>query len=288
MSKYIHACILSATLLCSIACAGRPLFKYAHPHVSMVELPLRIRSHLPEVQIQIGPYKHWVMLDLGGGNGLTLHPSILKQTKPSYTGRKRAYRNMKGQTFSAREFTLSTLTLGGLSLRHFRGYEHLYAKNFAPPNKNGTLGHAFLRKFGVLIDYKKKRLRLYPPKQILWKKDAKGVVIPFSLDGYGVISRGSLAGEAVRFLWDTGATHSIIKPTSVRRRLATDSSKSSKQQHSHRWTPTSLKLAGQHIQPLSFQFFSFQLPPVDGYLGANIFARYRVWIDFHRRKILLQ
>jgi hypothetical protein len=99
-----------------------------------------------------------LMLDTGAGWAtVTLTPAALERLDVTYTGGAVTHRDAEGKLYRAREFTIPSLTVGGLELTNVPAYENLTS----PPGFDGYVGLGLLRNFNVLIDYGARKMTLY-------------------------------------------------------------------------------------------------------------------------------
>lgn len=142
-------------------------------------------------------------------------------------------------------------------------------------NKDGIIGISLFKDQKLIIDYSAKKViffnnKLLPKsyRSLKWKK------FDLEMSDDGLVISGNIGSKAVRFLIDTGATASILKPSFV------DENTQQGQK-----IEKSISFNNFNIRNIKFYLHEFQEPQVDGILGYNFFLRQVVCLDLIESKI---
>jgi len=105
--------------------------------------------------------------------------------------------------------------------------------------------------------------------------------LPFRRTGEGIVTRGRSGGRPLSLIWDTGASHSVI-----RSRAAGDAPARREGEHTLVELP-SITVAGSELGEVGFVVIDFRYPHADAILGNNFLMRRPFRIDFQARVIHL-
>jgi hypothetical protein len=144
----------------------------------------------------------------------------------------------------------------------------------------GRIGWPFFKPYFSFFDFSR--------SVILLGGDKKGGVshsldqfikTPFKLEKMGVVfSLDTDVGEK-KFLLDTGATHSMIKPSAV---------SSSPQEESSRWFRSKLGTPEMNLENWKFLLVEMPFTELDGILGCDFFLKHKICIDFENRLLYIR
>jgi len=261
------------------SCAPRQHFEIINPSANIVEIPIDLTSGAPLVTVTIEGKNIPLLLDLGGFSTISLTDSILNLLQPEYTGKKREFVDAFGQAFTVRDYILPECTVGSLTLKNIEATEDKFNQRVPTGAKNGYVGLGFLSHFTVILDYPAKKLVLIKEGESLPKEYQN---IEWSFEkfwGMGVRSHLVIDGEEKEFVWDTGASHSIIRSDAVKReRIANESGRPM-------FYANNLEAGTDLIGPLDFIVLDFDEPKVDGIIGHNFFEKHVVIINFDTKKV---
>ena len=127
--------------------------------VLVATLPLGANHGLPEVELRVDGTPVRVLIDTGAYTGIALRPALVPPSA-RFAGQRR-FRDARGQSHEAREFSLDRLELAGLVERDVHGQELVHAPDFAPPNRDGYVGRELLSRWRLLFDVPAGRLQLH-------------------------------------------------------------------------------------------------------------------------------
>lgn len=248
-----------------------------------VRVPIVSRQGGPVVDVRIGEKTLPLLLDLGGFDTIALSPEALENLQVAWTGKTRIVQDALGNAFRSREYRLPDVTLGPWTWSDLTGNEYHHRQQTTAALRNGYLGLGLLRRFTLIIDQPRGTLVLLKPGDPVPREYPVDwwIEVPFSTGGSGVRTAASMRGRELRVVWDTGASHSLLKPA-----LADPAGVSKVGTHPRFTTPTFV-LAGREFGPLEFVLMDFREPPADVLLGQNFLATRPVLIDFARRRLAI-
>lgn len=270
---------LASALLCG-ACAVIPSAPGGAPQ-PLADIPIEIRHGLPTVDVRVSGETLKLFLDLGGHRAIALTASELSRAKVRFLARTNQFRNSSGQIMESRQFIAENVFLGHLPLGDLEGGESIFGDD-APPDRNGYIGMPVLGRYLLVVDYPAKRVRPYK------SGDAEALASECGTKTFTIALVNGIAqsvgstehGDRV-FLWDTGATHNVIRPTA----LPPDTARGRRIDDGPPVVNLDkLKLGEHDIGSQEFRLVQFGAPAVDAYLGAGLFASRRVCLDIPQGK----
>jgi len=270
-------------LLAAGACAT-PVEAPPPAEVGVVRVPLTLEGGMPWVEAKIGGRPVRLLLDLGGFDAVALIPDELKEIQVTWTGKSRTTFSAMGEAATAREYVLPEVELGGILFPEVKGYEDLlHGKNRAVA-RAGYLGLGILRRFRIVIDYPARQLVLIwpdaPTPEPYDVQDWPTVECEAGKDG--VVARAKVNGIDRLFVWDTGATHCVLK-------TGLEGAAPVRQIEGHPFAAVaSFSLVNEEFGPLDFALLDFKMPKADGFIGYSFFAKHAVYVDFANRKLSVE
>lgn len=208
-------------------------------------LPFELQRQLPILTVQVDDRPATLILDLGGAAALALRPDW-----PAEDGH--------GDAPTAR------VRLPGGELENLPAT--IWKKTGIPPGIDGYLGFGYLQRFNLVFDYARRQARLYARGAPHGECRAQ----PARLSRLGSLPYVQLDYEGQPLLMglDTGANQSLIK---AGRPGAAPGDKTR--------SIDGATLAGQRSNPGPLLIMALPIPTLDGLLGYDFFARYRVCLD---------
>jgi hypothetical protein len=264
---------LATVLLCG-ACSIVP--ERAQP---LADIPIEIRHRLPTVDVRVAGQPLKLFLDLGGHQAIALTPSELLRVPVRFRDSSDKFRNSTGEVLISRRFVAGKVFLGSLSLGDLEGGESIFGDS-VPPDRNGYIGMPVLGRYLLVLDFPQKRVRMYHSGDTAaMKSECGGETFAIRLEKGIAVSTGSTEHGDRLFIWDTGATDNVVRPSALPPEKA----------WGHRIddgppvvTLEHLKLGGRDIGPQTFRLVQFGAPDVDAYLGADLFSSRRVCLDVRK------
>jgi len=266
----VNVCLLTA---CTIA----PLHS-ASDIAPLIELPIVLRNGLPTVTVVVAGTSLDLFLDLAGHNTISLTAEELARVPVRYLDAADRYRNSSGTTFTARRFVAPHVVAAGYSVGDLEGGEYVLPSTGGPPDRNGYLGHGFLTKYLLVLDYPSRRVRLYRPgDQNAFKAECGAPQFAVTNRGGFTTSFADTEYGPISVLWDTGATHNFLRPSAVPAvvKLARKIDEGEPV-----ISILEVDLGNGNIGPLDFRLLSFAAPDVDATFGTGLFATRKVCFDF--------
>jgi hypothetical protein len=208
-------------------------------------LPFELSQQLPLLKLQVDDRPATLILDLGGAAPLALRPDW-PADDPKTDARTKRVRLPGGE--------LETLPAT------------VWKRTSIPPGIDGYLGFAYLQRFNLVFDYAKRQARLYPRGAAHGECRAK----PAALSRLGSLPyvQFDYSGQTLLMGLDTGANQNLIKPGRPGTALS-DTKRSI----------DGASLAAQATTPGPLLVMELPIPTLDGLLGYDFFARYRVCLD---------
>lgn len=291
--------LFCAALCCGCAEGERPLYEKLEPppgEFTSVDIPLRFERGMPYLTIQAQGKE--IELDLDTGANMVTFGLTGKDLEGMN------YKEVGGPVGTVmiygsatyRRFVLPEARLGSLV---YRGVLCDKALTFAPRRaRRGHMGITLLRDFGVLLDYRASKMTLYrrglaPAGLDAWQR------VPFATSANLVLLRGKLKGspQELGFILDTGAIGiNDANGESANTMKGSTFEKVKDLPHTAEnnfriMRAQPLELEGQPLDGLNFIFNDGLTVPPDfdgGLLGYDLFAKYRVFVDFAKSELYLQ
>ena len=246
----------------------------------LADIPIELRHGLPTMDVVVGGETLKLFLDLGGYQPISLTASEMERAKVTMLPRVTHFRNSEGQAFEARQFLAGKVRIAGFELGDLEGGEALHGKS-GPPDGNGDIGRPVVDHYLLVLDYPQKHIRLYASGDDAAMRAECGSR-RFRIDAVDGVVRSIVETEFGPrvFLWDTGATHNMVRPAVLPReavaaaRKIDDGPPVAELQH--------LALNGHDVGMQPFRLIEFSAPMVDGYLGAGILSSHKVCLDIPR------
>ncbi len=208
-------------------------------------LPFELRQQLPLLSVQIDDRPATLILDLGGASPLALRPDWPADDAKTDARSKRV--RLPGGEL---ETLLATV----------------WKKTSIPPGIDGYLGFAYLQRFNLVFDYAKRQARLFPRGAA--HGECRATPVALSRLGSLPYVQFDYSGQTLLMGLDTGANQNLIKPGRPGTVLS-DKTRSI----------DGASLAGQRTAPGPLLVMELPIPTLDGLLGYDFFAHYRVCLD---------
>lgn len=238
------------------------------------EVELGIDQRLPTVPVEIAGHTYPLMLDLGDGRRITLSPAVVAEVQPRFTGRTLRSVDAMGNRLVTRELEVAELRLGARTLRGVLGFEDIEEPSYRSPNPHGSVGRRFFEDdAALLVDFPRRRLTVLDRRQAE-AFQANLTCIPFEPEGFGIVSEVETDQGPLTVVWDTGAQHSLLKDE-----RATSEGKPRMEQRNLR--------IGDRVYSVEFAAFPFEEPPVDAYLGYDLFSAHAVYFNLSERCLVV-
>jgi hypothetical protein len=268
--------ILASVLLCGACSIAPPQAQHTPP---LADIPVEIRNRLPTVHVRVSGQPFTLFLDLGGYSAIALTTSELARVPVRLRDGSDRFRNSKGQVLTSRRFLAESVFLGSFFLGDLEGSESIFGDS-VPPDRNGHIGMPVLGRYLLVIDYPQKRVRLYDSGNTAALMDeCGGETFPIRLEKGIAVSTGSTEHGDRLFIWDTGSTDNVVRPSALPPEKAAG-------RRIDDGPPVvtleRLKLGGLDIGPQQFRLVQFGAPDVDAYLGADLFESRRVCLDIRK------
>jgi hypothetical protein len=272
-----------------------------------VNIPFELYANVIFLRVRVGDSEPlWFIFDTGAGINVvnTRRAASLRLTKGVEVDAKGT-----GGTVAGTLATGATISLPGVAARAQR-LAALPIDSIEPHvgrTVDGILGYDFIKEFVVEIDYERSLISFYDPRT--YRYAGRGASVPIEIRGgtpfvrttVDLTSTDSVAGE---FEIDTGSDGALgvydyfVKARGLLRRLPRASL--SKQTGAGVGGDTSfvearvkdLRLGRFRIEnpvvSLSVDEDEGERPKYDGMIGTEVFRRFRVHLDYARRRLILE
>lgn len=284
------------------------------PDVAMgldsVALPFTMEANHIVVQTQInGRPPIGFLLDTGAAYQVISTPRLAQFGLTSYG----AGRTTGGGGQGASTYTrIASLTMPGVEVRN----QHALVLDLSGLERawgvpiGGILGYDFISRFVIEIDHERKIMTLHRPGN--WRYDGDGAVVPLSFDGGmpyvdAMLSAPGKPRLAARMILDVGASDTMIltapfvAANDLQRLAGTSTAVTGTAglenqffaQRNTRGRIDSLWLGGMEVQgiPVSFSANTsgaYASAAFAGTIGEGIFNRFHMYIDYPRRRVILE
>lgn len=207
-------------------------------------LHFELQKQLPVMKVQVDGLDATLILDLGGAAALALRPGWPGSTTVDSDG-ARVLNFADG----------SSIQVPAVAWR----------KSPVPPGIDGYLGYGYLRRYSLVIDYSRRAVRLF--RQGVQLDECRAAPVALLQLGSLPYVQFERAGKPFLLGLDTGANQNVVK-----RGNQDEASRQPTMQGD-------IRLAGQAISTGPFRAIDLPIPVLDGLLGYDFFARYRVCLD---------
>ena len=183
-----------------------------------VTIPIQIVKGFPVLIARIADRDMPLLFDLGGYEHITLTQEAMRVggVVPLHDG-AHTWKDAKGNLIEAPRFTVKELRLGDAVFREVNGHVAEFDASFPtiPLGNAGHIGTALVRPYKVLLDYGGGTMTLIPgdyDDARAGNAGCRGAVVPFA-PGFEdePVSRVKTDLGTLTFVWDTGASTSVIR-----------------------------------------------------------------------------
>ena len=269
-----------------LACASCAVYREAPlPEAGgVVRVPLVLDQGMAWVDARIGGRPTRLLLDLGGFDAVSLVPEALKDIPVTWTGRTLTTYSTTGEGVRSREYIVREVEVGGVVFRDLRGHEDLLQGKQRAVPRSGYLGLGILRRFRIVIDYAARVLVLiWPDAPTPPAYDVENwPAVKFAPESDGVVARARVEGVERLLVWDTGASHCVLK-------AGLEGAAPVERRGEHAFvTVKSFDVGGRDVGPMEFALLAFKQPRADGFVGYPFFAKHAVYVDFRNRQFAIR
>jgi predicted aspartyl protease len=245
----------------------------------VVRIPIVLDQNMAWVDARVGGRPMRLLLDTGGFDAVSLVPGAMNDLPVTWTGRTRTIFSAMGESERAREYVLPEFELGGIVFPEVKGFEDLLQGKQHAAARSGYLGLGLLRRFRIIIDYPSRLLVLiWPEVATPAEYDVeKWPGLLFAPQSDGIVSKGKIEGVDRLLVWDTGASHCVLKS-------GLEGAARVRTEGGHPFvTVNSFEVGGLEAGPMEFALLAYKQPRADGFVGYAFFAKHAVYVDFRNR-----
>jgi hypothetical protein len=280
MIKLIFFCFIISNLLSSRSSAFETL-------------DISFDNYLPFINIEVEGKSYKCLLDTGNrSDQLVLNEEILlnlKTIKPF--SRKIKISNAAGIEYIAKKYILPKFNIGKIIFNKVTLSEntHWGVKSSNTPNnsKDGVVGMALFEGKSIIIDYPNSKLVISDNGELPGDYKIKNWNnLDYKLDLNGISIYAYVDSQLKRFILDSGANLSIIKPSSLNLTICKNK-KMDDNQCIHQ--VNNLKVQNTpNSHPFSLYLYEMNGYKIDGLLGYNFLINHIIYIDFNQKIIKIQ
>lgn len=256
-----------------------------------IVVPIRLVDDSPIIEVRVNGTPVDVHFDIGNGANLSLFPSYLNQIEKDQVGTSAGGISMDGPTDgSLPVYEVDLIQIGGLSISNARIDEDYHDEEFQTSfsgrlDAYGFIGRGLFETFKIVIDYQLQELTIIPPDASVELQSAcqgKEILLVQGQD-WGLVSNADTDIGEVVFVWDTGAPFSVV----FKKRTDVGDLGYAK---GDTLTLEQFNLNGHQFGPAKFEVLDWgdDLPPFDGFIGYDFFAKNAVCIDFPGNRIIVK
>lgn len=191
--------------------------------------PLTIIHGIPFIPVSIGSVKTDLLLDSGGGFGVSLANEIIqKSNSVKILEHKSKFSDVAGNVYEVSDILASDVSVAGVhlaspltgSVHHTWGLDIAAGETKEPEelsqkSLNGAIGLGAFKGRALLLDYTQHRLGMYSPGLLPDLSRSGWKPIHLKYDNEGAQVELVSLGKKMRFILDTGANLSLLKPSSI-------------------------------------------------------------------------
>jgi hypothetical protein len=260
---------------------------FANNQAGHETLELEFVNNLPFIKLQVEGKEVKCLLDTGARNHvLVLDKEIIAklQTLKEFP-RKDKSSDITGKEYIGRKYILPKFNIGQIKFLKVRLAEDTnWGFNSGEAiKKDGVVGLALFENKAIIIDYPNKKFILINDGKTPENYDIDNwQELDFKLDLNGLSMYANVDNNGLkRFILDSGANVSIIKPSSLGRedcKILLDKNKCG-------YNVDKFLVKSFNLGPILLYLQEMALPQIDGILGYNFLADKIIYIDFAKRII---
>jgi hypothetical protein len=262
-------------------------------------IPVKFTSSLtPYTEIEIEKKKYYLIVDLGSDSELGIKTEVLEKIGKKFLGKTHWY-DIKGKEYESSRYQIPKMKIGKVQINNAKAHDgytaeagHIWGeKKYAEDEISGTFGKSLLGiSRHLLLDLNNSAFFIFRKREDLKHLRKEGyllenlVELPFDGAKNRVVFLVDTDMGQKRFLLDTGASISIIRPTFI------TAEERDEMQHS-RMTITFSKfvIAGHDFGEIDLHAYDVpdKFEDVDGFLGMDFCKKHVIYLDFTENKALI-
>ncbi len=296
--KYIFSAVPFALAL-ALLCAWH--FHFFPFKAAFARIPVQFTfGQIPYVETEIEGQKHLLEVDLGANCDICLHKEILDRISEKKLIGKNYWCDIKGNEYESDIYAIPKIQMGKVQIKtcpveaedpqFLSNAVILSSREKSNYITSGRIGSKIAQKSPLLLDFNNSVFFLVRNRKGLKKLAHQGyrikalLKVPFySEKGHIIFTIDTDVGKK-RFVLDTGATVTVIKPT-----FATE--EELQEMHKNQvFMTTSKFVMGSHDfgeMDLLCYDFSNKLENIDGFLGMDFCKKHVIYLDFKEQKALI-
>lgn len=271
-------------------------FPFTAPYV---RIPVNFSStKTPYTEIEIEKKKYYLIVDLGSDAELGIKTEVLEKIRKTLIG-KTHWSDIKGNEYESLKYQIPKLKIGKVQINNAKAHDgyiyesgHIWGKErTADVEISGLIGTKLLGiSQHLLLDFNNSVFFLLRSRENLKHLRKEGyllenfVEVPFEGDNHRIIFLADTSVGRKRFLLDTGASYSVIKPT-----FMTEEERETMRDNRLTITLPELVIGGSDFGEIDLYAYDFsdKFAEFDGVLGMDFCSKHVIYLDFNEKKALI-
>jgi len=297
MGKKLLILAISFALAITLLCAWYfHFFPFKNPYA---QIPVKFTSsRIPYVEIEINSQKFFLEIDSGSDFELSVKKEIIEKINGRFTG-KIFHQGSKGNESESSKYLIPKIKMGKVNFNNTTAHDgytdeggHIWGKKkHGDVEISGTIGRKLLGiSNNLLLDFKNAVFFLIRTRKDLKHLRKEGyfvenlIEIPFEGDKNRIIFLVDTDVGEKKFLLDTGATVSIIKPSFV-----TEEERKEIRQHMMFMTTSKFVITNHDFGGMELHFYDIpdKFDDIDGILGMDFCRKHVIYLDFKEKKAFI-
>ncbi len=297
MRKKLAVLSLFFTLAVVLFCAWHfHFFPFEAPYA---RIPVRFSStQTPYTEIEIEKEKYYLIVDLGLDAELGIKTTTLEKINKTLIGQA-YWSDVKNTEYESLKYQIPKVKMGKFQINNAKAHDgytdesvHIWGKErTADVPISGSIGIKLLgMSRHLLLDFHHSVFFLLRSRESLKYLRKEGyllenlIEVPFEGVNHRIIFLADTSVGQKRFLLDTGASHSFIKPT-----FMTEEERTALRDHILTITLPELVIGGLNFGEIDLFAYDFsdKFAEFDGVLGMDFCRKHVIYLDFNEKKALI-
>lgn len=288
-----------AILLLAITSLCAQHFQFFPFKAPFARIPVKFTSSLtPYAEIEIEKKKYYLIVDSGSDSELGIKTEVLEKIGKKFLGKTHWY-DVKGNEYESSRYQIPKMKIGNVQINNAKAHDgytdeagHIWGKKkYAEDEISGTIGRSLL---GIsrllLLDLNNSAFFIFRKREDLKHLRKEGyllenlVELPFDGAKNRVVFLVDTDVGQERFLLDTGASYSVIRPTFI-----SEEEREAMRENKLTISLPKFVIAGHDFGEMDFYAYEFseKFEGVDGVLGMDFCKKHVIYLDFKENKALI-
>ena len=264
--------------------------------VEQDNIPVHFINGLPFVAVTVGTVHTEMMFDSGGSLGISVPESTVAGSgSVTLLPEKAKFSDIRGKVYEVPMLVAKDVVVGRTLLPPVKGRIHVQwggapegpEAALTHAREAGAIGLAAFGDFPVMFDYAHGTMTIYAPGKGPQPSDASWQTLHLEFGKEGPYVMLSVAGKPLKFVLDTGAPYTLIKPDSLPAVASGRCATGTANECDPRFLSDVRDDSGHQLGMLRAQPAALAGAPFDGLLGAPFFSYRRVVFDLAAHRLLI-